>query len=133
MAAFNEDTRVKIPATVQVLRLGYNYQSMKEADIDFDTKIFVSRFKSSLERINGRDFSAEEIAGSAVLLLLGACLVNAFPKEKKLNIPPLVFSVLFTRSLKVSRTLNSGSIMVVNSSLSSGSSSFQQKKMSGES
>ncbi len=41
-------------------------------------------------------FSAEEIAGSAVLLLLGACLVNAFPKEKKLNIPPLVFSVLFT-------------------------------------
>ena len=61
MNAFNEDTRVKIPATVQVLKLGYDYQSMKDADIDFDTKIFVSRFKSSLERINGRDFSAEEI------------------------------------------------------------------------
>lgn len=35
MAAFNEDTRVKIPATIQFLRLGYEYQSMREADIDF--------------------------------------------------------------------------------------------------
>ena len=40
MNVFNEDTRVKIPATVQVLRLGYDYQSMKEAEIDFDTKVF---------------------------------------------------------------------------------------------
>ena len=48
MNVFNEDTRVKIPATVQVLRLGYDYQSMKEAEIDFDTKVFISRFKSSL-------------------------------------------------------------------------------------
>ena len=42
---FNEDTRVKIPATIQFLRLGYNYQSMKNADIDFNTKIFINRFK----------------------------------------------------------------------------------------
>ena len=62
MNVFNEDTRVKIPATVQVLRLGYDYQSMKEAEIDFDTKVFISRFKSSLERINNRDFSDEEIS-----------------------------------------------------------------------
>ncbi len=40
-------------------------------------------------------FSAEEIAGSAVLLLLGSCLVNAFPKEEKLNIAALVISFLF--------------------------------------
>ncbi len=33
---FNEDTRVKIPATFQLLRLGYNYQSMSDADIDFN-------------------------------------------------------------------------------------------------
>ena len=32
---FNEDTRVKIPATIQFLRLGYNYQSLKDADVDF--------------------------------------------------------------------------------------------------
>ena len=26
---FNEDTRVKIPATLQFLRIGYNYQSIR--------------------------------------------------------------------------------------------------------
>ncbi len=35
MLAFNEYTRVKIPATIQFLRLGYQYQSLREADIDF--------------------------------------------------------------------------------------------------
>lgn len=47
MPAFNEDTRVKIPATIQFLRLDYDYQSMKadDIDIDFNTKIFVNSFK----------------------------------------------------------------------------------------
>lgn len=58
---FNEDTRVKIPATIQFLRLGYNYQSLKDADVDFQTKIFVNRFKPALERINGHKFTIEEI------------------------------------------------------------------------
>lgn len=58
---FNEDTRVKIPATIQFLRLGYNYQSMKNADIDFNTKIFINRFKKSLEKINEKEFSLDEI------------------------------------------------------------------------
>lgn len=61
MAVFNEDTRVKIPATIQLLRLGYEYQSMKDADIDFGTKIFINRFKPALEHINGREFSYDEI------------------------------------------------------------------------
>ena len=52
---FNEDTRVKIPATIQFLRLGYNYLSMKNADIDFNTKIFINRFKKSLEKINEKE------------------------------------------------------------------------------
>lgn len=49
MAVFNEDTRVKIPATIQFLRLGYQYQSLKtdDADIDFHTKIFINRFKTA--------------------------------------------------------------------------------------
>ena len=40
MLTFNEDTRVKIPATIQFLRLNYNYQSLKtdDIDIDFNTK-----------------------------------------------------------------------------------------------
>lgn len=61
MAVFNEDTRVKIPATIQFLRLGYSYQSLKDADIDFQTKIFVNRFKPALEKINGREISYDEI------------------------------------------------------------------------
>lgn len=58
---FNEDTRVKIPATIQLLRLGYNYQSMKEAKVDFNTKIFVDRFKNSIEKINDKKMTANEI------------------------------------------------------------------------
>lgn len=61
MAVFNEDTRVKIPATIQFLRIGYDYQSLKDADIDFQTKIFINRFKPALEKVNGRDFSYDEI------------------------------------------------------------------------
>ena len=57
MRNFNEDTRVKIPATLQFLRLGYQYQSMNDSDIDFNTKIFINRFKPALEKINGRSFS----------------------------------------------------------------------------
>ena len=63
MKVFNEDTRVKIPATIQFLRLGYNYQSLKtdDVDIDFNTKIFVNRFKPALEKLNGREISYDEI------------------------------------------------------------------------
>ena len=63
MSVFNEDTRVKIPVTIQFLRLGYNYQSLKadDIDIDFRTKIFVNRFKPALELINGKKFTYDEI------------------------------------------------------------------------
>ena len=60
MRNFNEDTRVKIPATLQFLRLGYQYQSMNDSDIDFNTKIFINRFKPALEKINGRSFPMEK-------------------------------------------------------------------------
>lgn len=36
MLKFNEDTRVKIPATIQFLKLGYNYQSLKDDKLDLD-------------------------------------------------------------------------------------------------
>ena len=61
MAVFNEDTRVKIPATIQYIKLGYEYQSLRQADVDFNTKIFINRFKPSLEKINGRPFTFDEI------------------------------------------------------------------------
>ena len=61
MLHFNEDTRVKFPATIQFLRLGYEYQSLKDAEIDFETKIFKNRFKAAIERINKREFTDVEI------------------------------------------------------------------------
>lgn len=72
--AFNEDMRVKIPATIQFLRLGYKYQSLREADIDFNTKIFINRFKPALEKINGREFSFDEI--KEILLEINSVIKN---------------------------------------------------------
>ena len=66
MAVFNEDMRVKIPATIQLLRLGYEYQSLREADVDFNTKIFINRFKPALEKLNGREFTYDEIKGGII-------------------------------------------------------------------
>ena len=71
---FNEDTRVKIPATIQFLRIGYNYQSMKDATIDFDTKIFIDRFKQSLERINGKTFTNSQI--KSIIIDIHNCIRN---------------------------------------------------------
>ena len=61
MRTFNEDTRVKIPATLQFLRIGYSYQSKNDADVDFNTKIFVNRFRPALEKINRKSFGDRDI------------------------------------------------------------------------
>ena len=61
MAVFNEDTRVKIPATIQFMRLGYEYQSLKDIELHNETRIAINRFKPAIERINGRSFSDAEI------------------------------------------------------------------------
>lgn len=45
---------MKVPATIQFLRIGYDYQFLKDADIDFQTRIFINRFKPALEKVNGR-------------------------------------------------------------------------------
>ena len=62
MLMFNEDTRVKFPATAHFLRLGYEYQALREGNIDFDTKIFVNRFKPAISRLNNKDYRDDEIA-----------------------------------------------------------------------
>lgn len=61
MAVFNEDTRVKIPATIQFMRLGYEYQSLKDIELHNETRISIDRFHSSINRINDREFTREEI------------------------------------------------------------------------
>ena len=50
--AFNENTRVKIPAILQLCRLGYSYVSLSKAKWDITTNIFTTIFNESIKRIN---------------------------------------------------------------------------------
>lgn len=50
--AFNENTRVKIPAILHLCRLGYHYVSLSKAKWDEDTNIFTDIFKERIQRIN---------------------------------------------------------------------------------
>jgi type I restriction enzyme R subunit len=49
---FNEDSRVKIPAILHLMRLGYKYLSLKDHTWDLDTNIFPSLFGSAITKIN---------------------------------------------------------------------------------
>ena len=50
--AFNENTRVKIPAILHLCRLGFKYVSLSNAKIDESTNIFTEIFSESITRIN---------------------------------------------------------------------------------
>lgn len=50
--AFNENTRVKIPAILHLCRLGYSYLSLSKAKWDITTNIFTDVFNESIKRIN---------------------------------------------------------------------------------
>ena len=53
---FSENSRVKIPAIIQLTRLGYDYLSLRDpsvhSQIDLDTNIFRDVFTNSLVKIN---------------------------------------------------------------------------------
>ena len=49
---FTEDTRVKIPTILHLIRLGYQYLSLKSATWDTETNIFQDIFTESVARIN---------------------------------------------------------------------------------
>ncbi|CAB0151384.1 Type-1 restriction enzyme R protein [Pseudidiomarina piscicola] len=49
---FNEDSRVKIPAILHLMRLGYRYLSLKGQTWDLDTNIFPDLFKAAIGKIN---------------------------------------------------------------------------------
>lgn len=50
--AFNEDTRVKLPAVLHLMHLGYNYLSLKGANWDESTNIFTDIFYESIAKLN---------------------------------------------------------------------------------
>ena len=49
---FDEDTRVKIPTLIHLVRLGYNYIPKKNHKYDPETNIFTDIFNSSVKKIN---------------------------------------------------------------------------------
>lgn len=64
--AFNEDTRVKIPALIHLTRMGYRYFSLKNGDFVFDpnTNIITNIFAHQLRELNPgitEDLIASEI------------------------------------------------------------------------
>lgn len=51
---FTEDTRVKIPVILHLIRLGYHYLSLKEQHWDKETNIFPDLFTAAVGKINPR-------------------------------------------------------------------------------
>ena len=49
---FNEDSRVKIPSILHLVKLGYTYISLKDNDWDTSTNIFTDIFYGQLKKIN---------------------------------------------------------------------------------
>lgn len=49
---WNEDTRVKIPTVLHLIKLGFNYLSKKENKCDENTNIFTEIFNFNIKRLN---------------------------------------------------------------------------------
>lgn len=58
---YNEDSRVKLPALLHFCRLGYKYESKKNAIIDKRNNIFVDIFRESLSTINEESISNQKV------------------------------------------------------------------------
>ncbi|HHY0351400.1 TPA: type I restriction endonuclease subunit R [Vibrio cholerae] len=77
---FNEDSRVKIPAILHLMRLGYKYLSLKGQSWDLDTNIFPDVFKAAIGKINPgiEDAEAGRVLEDVKLLLDNEDLGKAF-------------------------------------------------------
>lgn len=78
--AFNENTRVKIPAILHLCRLGYTYLSLKELENDSATNILTDIFTASILRINPslENSQAKRVFEDTSLLLDNEDLGKAF-------------------------------------------------------
>lgn len=77
---FSEDSRVKIPCILHLVRLGYSYLSLKNAVWDEETNIFPDLFRAAIARINPGTDSAdiERVLTDVKLLLENEDLGKAF-------------------------------------------------------
>ncbi len=85
---FNEDSRVKIPTILHLMRLGYGYLSLKDPKVTWDesTNIFTDIFHQSIKRINPdlSDIEAKQCFDDITLSLENEDLGKAF-YEKLIN------------------------------------------------
>lgn len=79
---FNEDSRVKIPTILHLMRLGYDYLSLKDPQVTWDesTNIFTDIFLQSIQRINPalNDLEAKQYLSDVSLTLENEDLGKAF-------------------------------------------------------
>ncbi|NOR80843.1 MAG: type I restriction endonuclease subunit R, partial [Methyloprofundus sp.] len=79
---FNEDSRVKIPTILHLMRLGYDYLSLKDPSAirDESTNIFIDIFHASIKRINPTitDTEAKQLLDDVSLSLENEDLGKAF-------------------------------------------------------
>lgn len=79
---FNEDSRVKIPTILHLMRLGYEYLSLKDPKVTWDTStnIFTDIFQESIQRINPSlsDMEAQQFHVDTSLCLENEDLGKAF-------------------------------------------------------
>lgn len=78
--AFNEDSRVKIPALLHFVRLGYQYRSLKDLEWDKETNIVLPLFFEALGKLNPNrsNQELESFYKDLVLLLDNEDLGKAF-------------------------------------------------------
>ena len=78
--SFNENSRVKIPAILHLIRLGYTYLPLSKSNWDLSTNIFPDIFKSSIQRINPEqsDSDAQRLLDEVSLKLDNEDLGKAF-------------------------------------------------------
>lgn len=77
---FSEDSRVKIPCILHLVRLGYRYLSLKDAVWDEETNIFPALFNEAITRINPEisEEEASRLLADVTLLLDNEDLGKAF-------------------------------------------------------
>lgn len=80
---FNEDSRVKIPTILHLMRLGYSYLSLKNQVWDVSTNIFTDIFKENIQRLNPELSQADiqRIYDDVSLCLENEDIGNAFHQK----------------------------------------------------
>lgn len=77
---FNEDSQVKIPTVLHLMRLGYEYLSLKDPKVTWDepTNIFTDIFHQSIKHINPdlSDLEAKQLDHVMLWWRITLCLEN---------------------------------------------------------